>query len=349
MVTWRIDLLAINGAVQVSNLTVRSFSYSDRLNAPGSFECVVSGKSSQATRANIKPGAQEVVVYRDGTAVWGGYLWSVNVNSVNAKHFNLTLRGEGWFSRLSRRYVLSDLHYRDVNQETIAWNLINHTQTQTGGALGFTQGAHSGSSTTRERHYCAWERDNIGGAITELANQDDGFDIEITPTKVVKTYSPKKTAASGITIDGGDAFPFDYEYDASDMANYVTGLGNDDCNPVVYDLVNSAKRTEFGLLQAVLDNDTNKDKDVRSHTQTYLDLNDDIRYRGTLQWLQDKMPQATPAYGTLTPGDTFTLTAAVGTTAGFGDFSTTVRVIEHEVIGQPPTFVAHRVAFDSGA
>lgn len=317
MTTWRIELSDIDGPVVVSDLAVRSFSYSDRLNAAGTFEAVLSGANTQATLANIKPGAREIRVYRDGTAVWGGYLWSVNVNSLNKKHFNVTLRGEGWLSRLRYRYVMKDLHYRDVNQETIAWKLIHHTQTLTKGDLGFSQGSHTGSSVPRERHYCSWERDSIAGAISELSNQDDGFDMEITPAGEFKTYSPKKGSASGITIDGGDAFPFDYEYDASDMANFITGLGNDDCNPVVYDLVDAGKRAEFGLLQSVLDNDTNKEKDVRSHTQTYLDLSKNVRYRGSFTYLHDKMPGgASPAYGTLTPGDTFTLTSGTPTAMG---------------------------------
>lgn len=343
MATWRIDLANINGAVVQSDLKVMRWTYSNGLNGTGSFEATMFGRHSQATEANLKPGAREVRVYRDGTQVWGGYLWSVNVNAVNTKAFQITLRAESWFSRLRRRYVLADLLYRDVNQETIAWNLINHTQGQTEGNLGFTLGSHTGTSLARERNYCSWERHNIAAAIEELANQDDGFDFDITPAKVFNTYYGKRGSASGITIDGTKAFPFDYDYDASDMANYVTGLGNDDCNPVVYDAVNSSKRTEFGLLQAVEDYDTNKEKDVVSHVNSYLQVNALLRYRGAVTYVSAQA--GTPAFGTLPPGDTFTLTS----TPGFANFSTTVRVVEHEVIGEPPNYDLHRISFDSGA
>lgn len=343
MATYRIDLHDLNnGTPRVSDLQVKKFSFSTRLNGAGTFEATMFGKHAQATKANLKPGATEVKVYRDATQVWGGYLWAVQVNKVNPKAFDIQLRGEGWYSRLRRRFVVTDLHYRDVNQHQIAWNLINHTQGLTDGSLGFTQGSNAGPNVQRERHYCAWERPNVASGIDELAQLDDGFDFELTPDKVFKTYSPEKRTATGLTIDGNDAMTFDYLYDAADMANYVTALGSDDCNPVVFDAIDTAQRSEFGLLMAVVDHDTNKEKDVNAHGRQYLRRRKRLRYRiGKVSWLEGV--HTGPAWGAFSIGDTLTMTAA----SGFATFNRDFRIFEIEVRGEPPHFVSITLALDT--
>lgn len=77
---------------------------------------------------------------------------------------------------LGSRHVISPLTYTNTSQGTIIWNLINHTQSQTGGTLGITLGT-SGPATLRTRSYEPGQ--NILTLITQLTEIAGGPTWEI--------------------------------------------------------------------------------------------------------------------------------------------------------------------------
>ncbi len=84
---------------------------------------------------------------------------------------------------LRRRFLLTGdqpaLTWTNIEQATIAWNMIQATQARPGGGLGITRG--TGQATGVKRTYTATAGDYIGDDITSLAQLAGGFEWQITP------------------------------------------------------------------------------------------------------------------------------------------------------------------------
>src|SRR6266576_41481 len=192
--TWRLDVHPLNGSVEASDVKFEGASILWALNGPGTteIEFALSGSNAPANSL-LQPGKKELKWYRNNQLVWGGYLWSVDVDVVG---YTLRAFGEGYLSRLRHRVVVSNLGFQDVAAHQIAWELIDHTQTQTNGDLGITQGSHVGGSVLVDREYCANQFPNIGDAINDLSSLEDTWDFYISPQmsvhtdKVLRTWNP---------------------------------------------------------------------------------------------------------------------------------------------------------------
>lgn len=342
------DLHNLNtGTVLLSNAPVRKWGISYVLNSPGAFEADIALKDTTATRANWEPGQREIRVYRDGVLIWGGYLWSA---SVDVRDYSLRVRGEGYFSKLRRRYVLSDLVYNDVEQTTIAWNLIAHTQAQGSGDMLLTNGV-SATSIVRDRDYCALEYPEVASAIMELSEMDDGFDLWITPTatdstnKVVKTsagtpYRRGTDVSGSVTLTQTSMATLQYDIDASDVASRVITVGQGDCNPHVYDDNDSTALTNFGLLMSVEGIEASKRVDVFAHGR------ETLRNYKVARWQMDvSFAEAIgPAWGAYDVGDVIGVTSNRGYATFTGQ---KMRVIERAHSFVPDNIMFTKLKLDS--
>lgn len=286
-------------------------------------------------------------MYRAGVLVWAGYLWSA---SVDARSYSLRVRGEGYFSRLRRRYVLSDLIYTAVDESTIAWNLIAHTQAQGSGDMLFTNGV-TATGITRDRDYCALEYPEVGAAITELSEMDDGFDFWFSPTvndatnKVFKTSGTtpfrRGTDLTGsVSLTQTSMATLNYDLDAKDVASRVITVGQGDCNPAVDDRSDATALTNFGLLMAVEGVDVDKAVDVRSHGK------ETLRQLKVARWQMDVTYEESigPAWGAFDVGDTI----AVTSNRGYATFTNQpMRVIERSHTLAPDNIMVTKLKLDS--
>jgi len=337
MVTWQVDLYALNGvSPTVSAVPFRKLNCNWVLNSPGAltFDC----NFADVSDTDFVPGARELKLLRNGTLVWGGYLWMAHAKPWDRKGGVVTFTAQGYASRLRKRMVTSDLVYTDTADSTICWNFINHVQGQTDGNMGFTDGADVGTSATRDFAMCVGDYGNVYDAITELSGTDDGFDWVVNEAKAFKTWHPDRGAASGITVSGSNLMSFDYDKDATNMATYVTGVGTDDCSP--YTFSDNANSSTYGRLDMVRDVESNSLRFITHQTKL------ELKHRKAPIWRADATyaegASGTPSWAGYDIGDTLTATNS----DGYSTFSKTLRVVEREAIVEPRALTKVRLTLD---
>jgi len=349
---WQLDVRALDGSAVVTDAPFEELTFSYVLNGPGALDAQLTLTNSSITRANLAPGQRELRVLRDGVLIWGGYLWAARVELRD----RVQVRAEGYASRLRRRYVMSDLIYTDVAQQTILRNLIDHTEAQASGDLGIDTtlaGNHTGGTVTRDRAYCAAEHPEVGASIDELTQPIDGLDWEITPTpavatnKLVKTYQPRKGAdlSGSVTLDQSELMTLGYEIDASEVASRVLTIGSDECNPPEDDRSDSTALTNFGLLQAIESIESGDLGEVSAFGQEVLRNQKVAHWLATASYLE--AASGGREWGAFVVGDVITLSSNRGPSGGFGNFSQAMRVVEFSTVLQRPTHAFHTVSLDS--
>jgi len=328
--SWSLDVYDLNGAVRQAGMPFKSLRFGYVLNSPGALEADFALTNTLVTKANLKVAARELRIFRNAVLVWGGYLWDARVELRD----RVSIRGEGYFSALRRRYGMTDLIYNDVAQEQIAWNLINATQSEPSGTLTLTQGAHGGASITRDRDYCAMDHDEIASAIEELTQLDDGIDYEITPSpdssvnKSFKTYYPRKgTDLSGsVTLNQTNVRTLTYEENGSEINSRVLSIGQDDCNPPEDDRTDATALSTYGLLQSVESVDSGQLRDVRAHGKEVIKHTATPHWTATATYLVGT--SGATAWGAFVVGDRITMSSNRGPASGFGNWTQAMRVLQ---------------------
>jgi len=189
----------------------------------------LTGNVNLVTMANLTPGTTAVWFERDGVLLFGGVVWTAQVDAASN---TMTVAGEGPHSYLRRRAIRSTLTYTAQDQLDIVRGLIDHAQTQTNGTIGITYST-ADSGVTRDRTYLAYERKNVGEAIEQLAAIDGGFDWRYDHNYVagVPTWSAQFTyPATGRTTEmvfevGTNCALDSYEEDGTSICNLVDVFG----------------------------------------------------------------------------------------------------------------------------
>lgn len=262
MPQYRLALAERDGTVIEDNVLERTgfpegdagIRYTRTLNDPGSIEFTLPIDDPFVTPATFEGLSHEVRLYRDEALVAAGPLLMGEFTSKVAVRF--TAKGFGWW--LSRREVDDDLVYNSVDQLQIAWNLIAFTQAKTDGNIGITRGSATPSGVTRSISYCLDQRPNILDEVGKLGATDDGFDFEVGPDKVFRTWHPLRGSTTSIVLDTmtnvvGLA---DFARDYSEISNEVTGIkGGGNCETPVTELaLDTVSRGAYGLLQSNVSN-----------------------------------------------------------------------------------------------
>lgn len=210
-------LYADTGSGQIlGELPVRSFSFTESLNEPGSFsaslplESAVSGRlAGSVGRLEIDPatfgpdGRTTVIVERDGAPVWAGLLWGV---SADLGKGTASISGAGLMSYFARRLITSDVSFSSVEQAGIAWSLIDTAQS-VGGSMGIVNGS-SPTGVNRDRTYLGADAMPVLKAVQNLAAVNNGFDFRVglswsgaTLVKTFLTSYPQTGRATNILLD----------------------------------------------------------------------------------------------------------------------------------------------------
>lgn len=213
----------------LGELPVRDFSVSEALNAPGAFSLTLPLEHSSVSASDIVPAATGVYFERDGVILWGGILWTTRAD-VAAN--TMEMAGEGFLSYFRRRFIASTLTYSATYQENIAKGLIDHAQTVAGGDIG-VQTASVSSGKQRDRTYLASERKNIGEAIEQLANVDDGFDFAFTTswsggsivTNFETTYPDNGRSTNYVFEMGSNVLFMEVTKDGTTMSTVSEAIG----------------------------------------------------------------------------------------------------------------------------
>lgn len=128
---------------------------------------------------------------------------------------------------MNNRHVHSGLEFVSVDQAVILWNLIVHTQAQTGGDLGITSGTLDGGGITRDRSYSPG--DNLGNIMGNLSNVINGpwWGIDADLVLNVAPFDSFTTALTPILL-GVTARVMNRQSGVGQFANAAIITGNKD-------------------------------------------------------------------------------------------------------------------------
>lgn len=185
------ELPASNKTLQMVLNRPGSLSFSIPLNDPQCAEIEVLTTSIQAHRYSTLTGGYELI--------WSGPVWSLEESISDEK---LNVNAVGWFELLNHRYLRYEKSYTSGSQTAggIALDLLDIANNQKDGNIsgafpdgdGTTRptGIVVGTNTDtqiRTRIYPKWQ--NIGQAIIEWSDIENGYDFEIHPEyKIMNVY-----------------------------------------------------------------------------------------------------------------------------------------------------------------
>lgn len=303
-----------------------------QLNGAGSLEFTLPTTGEGVTEATYAPGQRELHLYRDDGGgeflVWAGHLWVADVD-----HDWVRFMGLGWYETLRHREMAEDFYRVDAGQLDIAWELINYTQSQTGGNIGVTRFPGSTGGVARTVLYCAEERQSIASAVEDLADADTGFDWEVTPTKRWKVWTPERGTdlSASVLLDAASTVSnLSYQVDATQVANEVAGIGErTDCEPIHYDReIDTTSRGDYGLMQtSVVRSDIRQDAErISALARKELKLRKRARRLPAVGYPAE-LGGPLPMRGDFDIGDTVGLQAS----NGYATFDDPFRVMAYEV------------------
>lgn len=225
----------------LGELPLVSASWTEVLNRPGSFHgsMPLDHGDPTITAANFAPAKTRIYVERDGVIVWGGILWTLDMDVAGN---TLSFGCEGFLSYFRRRSFEGSLVasiapvFASQDQLDLARGLIDYAQDTgvfPGGDIGILTTATNTSGVTRDRTWTLTE--TVGDALERLAAVDNGFDFRFVPAWntgtgevdiELVTYYPATGRSTAFVFDmGANVELLNRSLDGTAIANkvFVTG------------------------------------------------------------------------------------------------------------------------------
>lgn len=279
----------------------RSASVHWELDGPGSIEVDLRPGTEDDWRAG-----QRRVTVRDDDAnnIFQGWLTHLDQSGApGAEQFKAA--GLGLASILSYRVVHGDFsRHMDVSTD-IAWDLIDHAQSQENGSeLYFTLGTVAGTAPARSRDFC--DGDVIYDRIEELAAYEPGgFDWEIDQNGAFNVWVGGRGSTSGFSIAPADVHEWSVTNETSDIASYATALSDDDqpCGDALVIVSDEAAliANDYTRREVVVSEDTNDAEELEAVGASQLQTLRRSSVRLDVSWLEGRGPWA---FGQVWLGDT---------------------------------------------
>lgn len=264
-----------------------------------------------------------VWIYRDNVLKWSGEMAVREAALDDKAGGRVTLHSYDWLEQLDHRYTPEAVSYNNTDQGEIFWSEINTTQSQTYGNMGITRGTIT-ATTPRDRQYATQNIMELG---INLSNVIDGFDFEITNSKILNIYST-------IGVDRTDSVIFEHGVNAN-----VTNIIEDFKNPVNRAISTGQVLDPPSILR--VDVDSTEDQEIygiREGLNTDLDVSESgtLTEKGEALILKQKAPLMKVDVDILASGpdiSQFALgdTVLVKVRKGIYDISEPYRVFEWEV------------------
>lgn len=260
----------------LGNLPLTSFQYENVLSAPGSAKFVTPLHSSlpreytdlggsgatpyytpELSLTYLAVGRTAIYVERDGVVVWSGILWNIDMD-VNSN--TATLSCEGWHSYWRKRYLRVEVIYSSAvdDQTAIAKELIDWSQSQSGGNINIDTSAVVTTGIKRDRNWKEYERKNIGQLLEELTQIDDGFDWYYRTTRSGGVYTtqflilyPKTGRVAPIRFEmGANIDVLRCTIDGKTMADYAEATGSGEGSAALsYEAIDANALNLYPLLE----------------------------------------------------------------------------------------------------
>lgn len=164
-------------------------------------------------------------VTRNGEVLFRGRLDRAD-DSLDIDSYSIDCNAVDYRGLLERRLLQTDFSPSNVEQSTTVWDLISHTQSQTGGSLGLTQ--DPAWPTTGVLRTASFKTgDSVWDSIQKYALMSNGFDLTIDEHKVVSLHNPKFGEANGEVLDyGGIVTRARRIFDPARYANVIRQSGS---------------------------------------------------------------------------------------------------------------------------
>jgi len=232
------DLLTNN---IIAELPLTSVSFTQQLNQAGTLsgQLLLSGLNANTfnvLNATI-PAKTGIYVDRNGTLVWGGVIWGRPYSSDSQ---TLSIEAREFESYFERRKITTTTAFTNIDQLSIAQNLITQAQSAVYGNIGVTVGTET-SGVLLSRTYYSYEYKQVYGAIQDLARQNNGFDFNIkvsydgsgNPAKILQlgyprigtVYSANSITAPVFELPASNIVSYSLSEDGSASANTIYALG----------------------------------------------------------------------------------------------------------------------------
>lgn len=176
-------------------------------------------------------GKTAIYVLRDGIPVWGGIHWGTRAN---VEQNSLQVAGQDWLSYFDRREVRVTCAYAGADQFLIFADLVSYAQGLPGGNLGVQVQYDALSGVTRDHTYPWYETKNIGEALRQLADVDNGFEFQAETTganltsltRVLRLGYPRRGRRTGVIFELSKNIELiDFDDDISGMVNDMVVFG----------------------------------------------------------------------------------------------------------------------------
>jgi hypothetical protein len=239
--TYRYLFADLLSNVIIGELPLTSVSFNQQLNQAGTFQghLLLSGVDTVGYNVanSTIPGKCAIYVDRDGDLVWGGVIWN---RSYNSSSQTLTFTAREFESYFERRRITTNTVFNNVDQLTIAQNLVALAQSAPFGDIGVQIGVET-SGVLVSRTYYRYELKTYYNALQDLSRSEMGFDFNIQvnyngsgePSKTLvlgyprigAEYSSTDPSAPVFEFPAGNIVEYEYPEDGSIAANTIYALG----------------------------------------------------------------------------------------------------------------------------
>jgi hypothetical protein len=346
MATYRVNSTYLRKGYRIAELPLSDLSFSSELNGAGQLSGDLHLPSNDPLLAQTYNDAvdevrRQLVVERDGTIVWCGIVWAAPYDDESQTR---SVRAAETWSYYRRRTISTRRIYRNADQFAIARQLLSDAAAQTGGDIGVTIGTET-SGVLRDRNYEAWERKNLGEAIEQLAEVNNGFDFGIDarwgPTgdiiKEFRLFYPRRGrrfASTGLVFEVGrnNLLSWDWPTDGTRYANRIINVGAGEAEKTLSTVQTNAGQVTpasdggagYPLIEQVLSNvDVTRQGTLTAQAQLALTTYSQPVVVPTIVVRSD----IDPIFGTYSMGDAMRFICQPGLTPRFPDGIDTFRRI----------------------
>ncbi len=225
----------------IAELPLTGVAFGSQLNQAGTFQGRILLSGIDTVGFNIAnatiPGKCAIYVDRNGVLVWGGVIWN---RAYQSSSQTLSLNAREFESYFERRRITSNQAFNNVDQLSIAQNLISLAQGVPYGNIGVQVGVET-SGVLISRVYYGYEKKTYYSALQDLSRAENGFDFNIdvaydgsgAPSKTLNlgyprigtVYSATNPSALLFEFPAGNVVEYEYPEDGSLAANTIYALG----------------------------------------------------------------------------------------------------------------------------
>lgn len=190
-------------------------------------------------------------IYRDGVSLFRGRVYGPTNDHLTAATYTYDVKAFDYRQLLWRRLLYADRTWTNVEQATIAWNLIQDTQNQVGGDMGIrtSLGAPLATGwpatgvvrplTTFTAGSTVWD------SLRKLDQMANGFDIDIDKNLVANLYYPQRGTDNGVVLDyGGVITAVERTFEPATFANAIRQSGATGITPATASVSSLATANE---------------------------------------------------------------------------------------------------------